>query len=198
MSEQSLGAPVRTPRHAWLRSLLTRVSRRAEFHPTTCWSAAGLILAVLAHHFWIEEGTLPNILFTAAVTLALISLVVLLTRRALFATLFVACLVALIVGIASAKHAVMNMVAHAYDIVFYLGSWSTISYLWSDQRRYMLALAGAASLMAALVWFAYRADGTRVPRRWAAATLAGSIALAAWGVAWKGERRHMQFHFESL
>jgi len=198
MSEQSLGAPLRTPRHAWLRSLLARVSRRAELHPTTCWLAAGLILAVLTHHFWIEEGTLPNILFTAAVTLALISLAALLTRRALFATLLVACVVGLIVGIASAKHAVMNMVAHAYDIVFYLGSWSTVSYLWSDQRRYMIAIAAAATLMALLAWFAYRADGTRVPRRWAAASLAVSIALAFYGAAWKGERRHMQFHFENL
>jgi len=160
--------------------------------------AAGLILAVLTHHFWIEEGTLPNILFTAAVTLALISLAALLTRRALFATLLVACVVGLIVGIASAKHAVMNMVAHAYDIVFYLGSWSTVSYLWSDQRRYMIAIAAAATLMALLAWFAYRADGTRVPRRWAAASLAVSIALAFYGAAWKGERRHMQFHFENL
>jgi phosphoglycerol transferase MdoB-like AlkP superfamily enzyme len=160
--------------------------------------AAGLILAVLTHHFWIEEGTLPNIVFTAAVTLALISLAALLTRRALFATLLVACVVALIVGIASAKHAVMNMVAHAYDIVFYLGSWSTVSYLWSDQRRYMIAVVAAATLMALLAWFAYRADGTRVPRRWAAASLAVSIALAFYGAAWKGERRHMQFHFENL
>jgi len=160
--------------------------------------AAGLILAVLTHHFWIEEGTLPNILFTAAVTLALISLAALLTRRALFATLLVACVVGLIVGIASAKHAVMNMVAHAYDIVFYLGSWSTVSYLWSDQRRYLIAIAAAATLMALLAWFAYRADGTRVPRRWAAASLAVSIALAFYGAAWKGERRHMQFHFENL
>jgi len=92
----------------------------------------------------------------------------------------------------------MNMVAHAYDIVFYLGSWSTVSYLWSDQRRYLIAIAAAATLMALLAWFAYRADGTRVPRRWAAASLAVSIALAFYGAAWKGERRHMQFHFENL
>ena len=52
-------------------------------------------------------------------------------------------LVALIVAAASAKRAVMNMVVHAYDLFFYLSSWSTISYLWSDQRRYLVALVGA-------------------------------------------------------
>jgi hypothetical protein len=198
MTEQSLGAPLPTPRLAWLRSRLARVARRAELHPTTCWLAAGLIGAVLAHHFWIDEGWLPNILFTAAVTLALIALIVLLTRRVLFATLVVASLVALIVGISSAKYAVMNMVAHAYDIIFYLGSWSTVSYLWSDHRRYIVAVAAAVTVMALLAWLAYRADAARLPRRWAAATLAVSVALAWCGAAWKGERRHMQFHYESL
>ena len=35
------------------------------------------------------------------------------------------------------------MVVHAYDLFFYLSSWSTVSYLWSDQRRYVLALVAA-------------------------------------------------------
>ena len=48
-----------------------------------------------------------------------------------------------IVAAASVKRAIMNMVVHAYDIFFYLSSWSTVSYLWSDQRRYLLALVGA-------------------------------------------------------
>jgi len=64
----------------------------------------------------------------------------------------------------------MNMVVHAYDFIFYLSSWSTISYLWSDQRRYFVALAGAL-LGVRGAWLAYRADGTRVSRGWAALAL---------------------------
>ncbi len=56
----------------------------------------------------------------------------------------------LIVAAAAVKRATMNMVVHAYDLFFYLGSWSTVSYLWSDQRRYVLA-ALAGLLAAALV-----------------------------------------------
>ena len=65
----------------------------------------------------------------------------------------------------------MNMVVHAYDIFFYLSSWSTISYLWSDQRRYLVALVGALLGTTAVAWLAYRADSTRVARRWAALAL---------------------------
>ena len=38
------------------------------------------------------------------------------------------------------------MVLHAYDFMFYLGSWSTVSYLWHGAHMYVLALgAGMAS-----------------------------------------------------
>ena len=89
----------------------------------------------------------------------------LLSRRALFAPS--------LVGVdrrcdrvtASAKRAAMNMVVHAYDIFFYLSSWSTVSYIWSDQRRYLLALVAALLALALVGWLAYRVDTTRVSRR---------------------------------
>ena len=149
-------------------------------------------------HFWADEGTLPNILFTAAVTLALIAVVVLLTRRVLFATVLIAMLVGLIVGVSSVKRAVMNMVVHAYDLIFYLSSWSTVSYLWSDHRRYLLAFAAASVATMLVAWLAYRTDGTRVPRRWAALALPMCVSLAWYGADAKGERRHMQFYYENL
>ena len=90
-------------------------------------------------HFWVDEGTFPNILFTAAVTAgagrppgpadapgAVRDRAGRLAGRADRGR------------IASVKRAVMNMVVHAYDLFFYLSSWSTISYLWSDQRRYLV------------------------------------------------------------
>jgi phosphoglycerol transferase MdoB-like AlkP superfamily enzyme len=172
--------------------------RCVELRPTTSWAVAALIGAILARYFWVDEGTLPNVLFTAGVTLALIVLLVLLSRRVLFATTLVALLVVLIVAISSVKRGVMNMVMHAYDIIFYLSSWSTISYLWSDQRRYLVALAGALLGFTGAAWLAYRADGTCVSRRWAAAALPLAIVLAWYGAGAKGERRHMQFYYENL
>jgi hypothetical protein len=56
------------------------------------------------------------------------------------------------------------------------------------------AVAGAGTF----AWLAYRLDGTRVSRRWSSAIFALSVLLAWYGVTLKGERRHMQFHFENL
>ena len=198
MTDQTVGLPTGRPRSARLRSLAANVLRRIELRPTTSWAVSALIGAVLMRYFWTDEGELPNILFTAAVTATLVALLVLLTRRALFATALVASLVVLIVAVSGVKRAVMNMVVHAYDLVFYLSSWSTLSYLWSDQRRYLVGLVGALLAVAGAGWLAYRADGTRVPRRWAALVLPLAVALAWWGAAAKGERRHMQFYYENL
>ena len=69
----------------------------------------------------------------------------LISRRVLFSAVLTAALVATIVAAASVKRATMNMVVHAYDLFFYLSSWSTISYLWSDQRRYVVELGRRAA-----------------------------------------------------
>ena len=120
------------------------------------------------------------------------------SSRAFFATVVIASLVAAIVAAAAAKRAVMNMVVHAYDLFFYLSSWSTISYLWADQRRYVLAAVAACLAMAIAGWLAYRLDSTRVARRWSVLMLAAFVALAWWGAYSKGERRHMQFYYSNL
>ena len=85
-------------------------------------------------YFWQSEGFPSNVLFTAATTLLIASLLVLATRRLLFATALTASLVVLVVGIARAKLETLGMILHAYDFIFYLTSWSTISYLWSGAR----------------------------------------------------------------
>jgi Sulfatase len=198
MTDQTLGLPTGRPRTGRLRSVAAQVLGFVDLRPTTSWAIAALIGAMLAGYFWVDEGAFPNILFTAGVTLALIVLLVLLVQRVLFATTLVALLVVLIVAISSIKRAVMNMVMHAYDIIFYLSSWSTISYLWSDQRRYLVALAGALIGISAAAWLTWRADGTCVSRRGAVLALPLAIMLAWYGAAAKGERRHMQFFYENL
>ena len=158
MTDQTVGLPSRTPRLSRLRSFATRLLRRIELRPRAAWAVAALIAAGLMRHFWLDEGTFPNILFTAGVTLSLVALVVLLTRRVLFATALMASLIAVLVAAASIKRALMNMVLHAYDLFFYLSSWATVSYLWSDHRRYLLGLAGALLAATCVAWLAYRVD----------------------------------------
>jgi len=172
--------------------------RRIELRPVTAWALSGFLLTGLMRHFWVDEGALPNVVFTAAVTLGLIAFLALLTRRVLFATVLVTCLVAMIITAAAIKRSVMNMVVHAYDIFFYLSSWSTVSFLWSEHRRYVLGLLGALLVTAAIASLAYRADATRLPRSWCAAVLGLATLLAWYGAQAKGERRHMQFYYENL
>jgi phosphoglycerol transferase MdoB-like AlkP superfamily enzyme len=198
MTDQTLGLPAVKSRLARLRSSAAILLGRMQLRPTSAWGLAALTLGVLARHFWLDEGYLANILFTAAVTLALISFVVLITRRVLFATLLIASMVAMIVAASTVKQAVMNMVVHAYDFFFYLTSWSTLSYLWSDHRRYLLALVGALIAAGLVASLAYRADSTRIPRRWSALALAIFAGLAWYGAQAKGERRHMLFYYENL
>src|SRR3990170_1400677 len=87
---QTLGLPTIKGRSARLRAFAADLLARFELRPRSAWIIAALIGAALGRHFWIDEGYLPNILFTAAVTLALIALVLLITRRALFATVLIA------------------------------------------------------------------------------------------------------------
>lgn len=198
MTDHTLGVGTAKSRGGWLRSFAAALWRRIELRPRPAWTIAGLVVAALTYHFWIDEGFLANILFTAAVTMALIAFVVLLTRRALFATVLTGSMVAIIVLASSIKQTVMNMVVHAYDLFFYLSSWSTVSYLWSDQRRYFLAFLGALAAAGVAASISYRADSTRIPRRWSALALLVFAGLAWYGAYAKGERRHMQFYYENL
>jgi len=185
-------------RLAGLRAQRALFFRPAPLRTTTAWALAAFIAAVLLHHFWNDEGEFPNIVFTAGVTMALVALIALISRRVLFSMLLMAALIGTIAAAASVKRATMNMVVHAYDLFFYLSSWSTISYLWSDHRRYVLGLLGALLATAIVARLAYHADSIRVDRKWSAIAGLLFMAVAWYGAETKGERRHMQFYYQNL
>src|SRR4051795_10048640 len=107
MTDQTLGLPSGRPRLGRLRSIAAQFLRWIELRPRTSWAVSALIAAALLRYFWVDEGTFANVLFTAAVTLALMAFVALLSRRVLFATVLTTALIAVIVAAASAKRAVM-------------------------------------------------------------------------------------------
>ena len=193
MTDQSLELPGVLARWGRLRALAARFCRPGELRPGTAWIVVALVAAALLRHFWRDEGEFANILFTTGVTGGLVATLILMSRRAMFAAIVTASLVGVIVAAATAKRATMNMVAHAYDIFFYLSSWSTVDYLWSEQRPYLVASILVVLALALVGWFAYCLDGTRVGRGRAAAMLAACVVLAWCGAYSKGERRHMQF-----
>ena len=104
---------------------------------------AGLFTLPTALYFWKYEGGAANLFFVSSVTLTLAACMLLAFRRVLVASVLVNALVGIAATVAWAKHQAMDMVLHAYDIVFYLSSWSTIAYLWRDFQLHVIALVAA-------------------------------------------------------
>jgi phosphoglycerol transferase MdoB-like AlkP superfamily enzyme len=201
MSDQSVGMfGTRLPREA-LRAVAAALTARlpvpAAEASLSAWSAAAVWAGVLAYYYF-YEGETANVAFVAGCTLALGATLTIVTRRALFSAVVVAASVATIVWAASVKRQTMNMVVHAYDLFFYLTSWSTFTFLWTDHRRLVVTLVACIAAIIALAVVAWRRDSTRVGRSHALVGFAVAALLANTGAAYKGERRHMQFNFEAL
>lgn len=157
-----------------------------------------LIAAALTYYHWRYEGWRENMIFAAAMTLSFFWGWTFLTRRLLLAMTIVASLIAMVVIASDVKRRYIEMVLHAYDLVFYLTSASTISFLWVDHRIYLLALACSALATMALITVVYKYDSTRVPRLFSGAMLIIFAALATWAAHAKGERRNTLFYWDNL
>ncbi len=156
----------------------------------------GIGLAV-ALGIWLTEGWLVNIVYTWGVSAALIALLLLLTRRPLFSVTCVAAFIVLINGISWAKQQTLGMMLHAYDLFFYVTSWSTVSYLWEGARIYVLAAGGALAVFLALGIVTWRAEKPRVRRRHAAWGFAASLLVAVVAAAGNAERPQMRFYWNT-
>jgi phosphoglycerol transferase MdoB-like AlkP superfamily enzyme len=178
--------------------------RRVLFAPDGALSR-GLILSVAALftlptalYFWKYEGGAANRFFVSSVTLTLAACAVLAFRRVLVASVLVNALVGIAATVAWAKHQTMDMVLHAYDIVFYLSSASTIAFLWRDFRIYVIVLIAVVLATAIAAAIAFWFDAGTVRRRTAlvAAVLFAFVSFVAAEV--KGERRHAQYYLDGL
>jgi hypothetical protein len=115
--------------------------------------------------------------FAVAVTASIVSLLTLLSRRPLFASVIASSLVAVVFLVSLEKQATMNMGLHSYDLFFYLNL-DTFEFLWGDYRRcvvVVLAALAAATILAALTW---RFDRTRFPRSASGLTLVIAVMAA--------------------
>lgn len=172
-----------------------RQLRGARFQ-CVAWVIAGVTALGLAVHVNRYEGDALDILFTVAVICATWALVAFVARRPLFALIFTTALVAIIFAISKAKQESMNMVLHAYDIIFYFSSWATVSFLIESYRSYAVGLVVGLAALVTVSVLAYRIDGTRLRRSHSAAAAAG-FAISALAAASAGdERENALFFFE--
>jgi hypothetical protein len=152
-------------------------------------------VAAMWEYFIHHEWPWRTVAFTLAVTATLIAVLLFASRRILFSTAAVAGLVAIVVAVSEVKRHYLGMVLHAYDVVFYLMSLDTVSFLWGNYRLELFALAGAIGLLVTLAWWTHRLDPTRVPRGYAAAAVLSFAMISFWAVDNKGGRHHTLYYW---
>ncbi|RUP07728.1 sulfatase-like hydrolase/transferase [Hyphomicrobium sp.] len=182
------GSPILIGTHALDRKLSA----------SAVWYATSAIAVGLAYYHWCYEGWRDTIIFAGAITAALIFALTFVSRRILFSITLIALLVATIVIAADVKQHYVEMVLHAYDVVFYLTSWSTIVFLWVDHRSLLLALLAmiAVAIVSGLVLWHF--DSSRVPRRFSGGLFVLCVALSMGASYAKGERGNTQFYWDHL
>ncbi len=197
MADVTGGIPASGGGSGWARWLVPGFAERS-LGARTSWSLAAAVALGLAIWFWRTEGLALNVLFTTAITFGLAAVVALVTRRALLGAVAAALLVVLICLIASTKLAMIGMVLHAYDVVFYLGSWSTVTYLWFAARSYVIVFVLGLALIAVLARIVWQIDGSRVRALHAAGVAILCFAVGAFAGVTKPDRRHTQFYWNAL
>ena len=180
----------------WKATPLLPSSRKLSWRAVLALTAA--ISGTLAVSFWFYEGVLTNVVFTMAVTIALGALLTAMTRRLLIATVSIAALIALVNFVSSAKREVLGMVLHAYDIIFYLGSWSTISFLWSGAPRHVMVFFVGLLLAIVLGVLAWRLETPSLRRGPPLLLAAVCVVIATFAALTKPERRQTQFYWDAL
>ena len=128
----------------------------------------------------------------------MIAVLTLLTRRILFSSVIVSAIVAIIVVAADVKRQYIDMVLHAYDVVFYMTSLSTLSFLWVDHKGPLLALAAGLIGTVAVGALLHSRDSSRIPRARSAAAALVCVSAALWASHAKGERANTLFYWDSL
>ena len=161
------------------------------------WTATAAIAAGLAYYHWHYEGWRETIIFASAITTGLAAFLTLATRRVLFSIAVVAALVAIIVVASDVKRHYIEMVLHAYDVVFYLTSLTTLQFLWIDHRAHLLALAASFIATGTLGYVLYRVDSSRIPRWLSLAVLVSCAVIGAWASEAKGERSNLLFYWDN-
>jgi phosphoglycerol transferase MdoB-like AlkP superfamily enzyme len=165
---------------------------------TVVWAATAAIALGLAYYHWRYEGWRETILFAGSVTAALVFALTFFSRRILFSITLIALLVATIVVASGIKRHYIEMVLHAYDVVFYLTSWPTLVYLWADHKPMLLALFGMVVIIAGSGLVLWQYDGSRIPRHVSGGLFVLCACLGVWSSYAKGERKNTLFYWDNL
>ncbi|MGD9785814.1 MAG: sulfatase-like hydrolase/transferase [Hyphomicrobiaceae bacterium] len=171
---------------------------RAALPPRYAIAITAVAVVAITWRLRVAEGDIRTNLYAGLICAAFGAVAVLLTRRLLVGTVAASALVVLVSTAAHFKRESINLVLHAYDLVFYLPQWTTIAFLWNSYPALVAGALGALIATTTAIVLAYRLDATRIPRT-AAATAAVAFALGSAAAAQgMGERRHLQMGWPDL
>jgi phosphoglycerol transferase MdoB-like AlkP superfamily enzyme len=179
-------------------------ARRRLLNPTGHLSAfavawlVAIVAASLSYYHYYHEGWRETIIFAGAITTGLIALLTLMTRRVLFSIVVVAALITIVVIASGVKRQYIDMVLHAYDVVFYMTSLSTLSFLWVDHKIQLLGGLAAVAFSVLIGRLVFTHDSSRVARPASAVVALVCGATALWASDAKGGRDHTLFYWDSL
>jgi phosphoglycerol transferase MdoB-like AlkP superfamily enzyme len=161
----------------------------------TSWIISGVILALMTAFFWRNEWPTANFFFSTSITISIIAFITMLTGRVLFATILAASQVVIVALAATIKLKTMDMLVHAYDLFFYLNSFSTVTFLIKSFPQYAFGLFGALLTMVLLGILFFWLDSTKISR-WKSAVTAAVFGLIGFlALEYIGERRHMHLYY---
>lgn len=169
-----------------------------ELSTLAVWGLVALVTAPLCYYHYHYEALWEREFFGIAITTGLIATVTAISRRILFSTVLVTTVAALIVVASEVKRQFIDMILHAYDVVFYLTSWSTLSFLWVDHKKPLLGLVAALLTIAALAYLLFRYDSSRIKRGTSAFVAVLCALTAYWASVRSGERAHTLFYWDTL
>lgn len=143
------------------------------------WMAASLAMLCLIGAYFrrYEYFNIHGLAFVAGTTAALVSGLVLLTRRLFFSSTVITGILAGLVLASGVKAHEMGVAAQAYDVVAYF-RWDVIVYLAHEFPVIMLGTAAFILAAICLAVAAFRLDRTRIGRWTAGALLLGSSAVS--------------------
>jgi hypothetical protein len=159
-----------------------------------CALSCGLVIAMWMY-FVRHEWPWTNIAFTLGVTASLISILLIASRRILFSTALVTALVVMTIAASEVKRHYLGMGLHAYDLVFYLLSPDTLSFLWTDFKLELVGLTAASFAFLGLAWLLYRFDPTRISRGLGASAVIVCVIATGWAAELRGGRHHTLFYW---
>lgn len=143
----------------------------------TVYGVAGLLAAVIGWYLVTSEGSGWNLFYAVGGTAVLAFCVLVVTRRVLVTALVASAAVAIILAASAVKLELMHMALHAYDVVFYLTSAATLSFLVQTYPLEMAQLGGAFLALGVGWYYAHKLDGTRIARAYSIAGLVALIGL---------------------